>query len=84
VPAVALEHFLAPWCEIARIPACEHELRNDSKISVASRCLTRKSEIDQAEGLSCVLDPIAKARPKVHFLSLLGWRPAAGSLWCVA
>ena len=94
VPAVDLQRFLGEWHEIARIPAwfqnrcakdttARYQLRNDGRITVINRCLTRKGEIDQAVGLARVLDPDSKSRLKVSFVSFLGWRPFWGDYWVI-
>ena len=94
VPAVDLERFLGSWYEIARIPAwfqnrcvkdttARYQLRNDGRITVINRCVTRKGEIDQADGLARVVDPTTRARLQVSFVSLLGWRPFWGDYWII-
>ena len=94
VAAVALERFLGSWYEIARIPAwfqnrcvsdttASYQLRNDGRITVINRCLTRRGDIDQATGLARVLDPATKTRLQVSFVSLLGWRPFWGDYWII-
>jgi len=94
VPAVDLERFLGQWHEIARIPAwfqnrcvkattARYQLRTDGRITVTNSCLTRKGQIDQANGLARVLDPASKARLKVSFVSVLGWRPFWGDYWII-
>ena len=94
VPAVELERFLGEWYEIARIPAwfqqrcvkdttARYQLRNDGRITVTNRCLTRTGAIDQAQGLARLVDPVSKARLQVSFFSLLGWRPFWGDYWII-
>jgi len=94
VPVVDLERFLGEWYEIARIPAwfqnrcvrdttARYQLRNDGRITVINRCVTRNGRIDQAQGLARVLDPTSQSRLKVSFVSLLGWRPFWGDYWII-
>jgi len=94
VSAVDLQRFLGEWYEIARIPAwfqnrcvkdttARYQLRSDGKITVTNRCITRKGEVQQADGLARVVDPATKARLKVSFVSVLGWRPFWGDYWVI-
>ena len=94
VAAVDVERFLGTWHEIARIPAwfqnrcvkdttARYQLRGDGRITVINRCLTRRGNIDQAEGLARVLDPATRTRLQVSFVSLLGWRPFWGDYWII-
>ena len=94
VPAIDLERFLGEWYEIARIPAwfqnrcfkdttARYQLRDDGRITVTNRCITRKGQLDQANGLARVLDPASKSQLKVSFVSLLGWRPFWGDYWII-
>lgn len=94
VPAVDLERFVGEWYEIARIPAwfqnrcfkdttARYQLRDDGRITVTNRCLTRTGGIDQAVGLARVLDPASKSKLKVSFVSFLGWRPFWGDYWVI-
>ena len=90
--AVELERFVGSWYEIARIPAwfqnrcakdttATYQLRNDGRITVINRCLTRRGDIDEATGQARVLDPATNSRLQVSFVSLLGWRPFWGDYW---
>ena len=94
VAAVEIDRFLGEWYEIARIPAwfqnrcvkdttARYQLRSDGKITVINRCITRKGQIQQAQGLARVIDPLTKAKLKVSFVSLLGWRPFWGDYWVI-
>jgi len=94
VAAVERERFLGSWYEIARIPAwfqsrcvkdttARYQLRNDGRITVINRCLTRRGDVDQATGLARVLDPATTTRLQVSFVSLLGWRPFWGDYWII-
>jgi apolipoprotein D and lipocalin family protein len=94
VAAVDVERFLGSWFEIARIPAwfqnrcvkattAQYQLRRDGRITVINRCVTRRGDIDQAEGLARVLDPTTTTRLQVSFVSLLGWRPFWGDYWII-
>jgi len=94
VAAVDLDRFLGSWFEMARIPAwfqnrcvkdttARYQLRGDGRITVINRCLTRRGNIDQAEGLARVLDPATRTRLQVSFVSLLGWRPFWGDYWII-
>jgi apolipoprotein D and lipocalin family protein len=89
---VDLERFVGSWFEIARIPAwfqnrcardttARYQRRNDGRITVINRCLTRGGNVDEAEGLARVVDPATNARLQVSFVSLLGWRPFWGDYW---
>jgi apolipoprotein D and lipocalin family protein len=92
VAAVERQRFLGSWYEIARIPAwfqnrcvkdttAHYQLRNDGRITVINRCLTRRGDLDQATGVARVLDPATTTRLQVSFVSLLGWRPFWGDYW---
>jgi len=94
VPSVELKRYAGGWYEIARIPnrfqrqcarhtIAQYGLRPDGRLSVLNQCIKRSGNVDQATGVAKVVDPVSRAKLKVSFVSVLGWRPFWGDYWVI-
>ena len=94
VHEVNLESYAGVWYEIAKIPnrfqkqcvrgtTAKYVLREDGRITVINRCVTKDGEIDEAEGIAKIEDTTSNAKLKVSFVSFLGWRPFWGDYWVI-
>jgi apolipoprotein D and lipocalin family protein len=94
VPSVELNRYVGGWYEIARIPnrfqrqcarhtIAQYSLRPDGRLSVLNQCIRRSGIVDQATGVAKVVDPVSRAKLKVSFVSVLGWRPFWGDYWVI-
>ena len=94
VPSVELNRYVGGWYEIARIPnrfqrqcarhtIAVYSLRPDGRLSVLNQCIKRSGNVDQATGVAKVVDPVSRAKLKVSFVSVLGWRPFWGDYWVI-
>jgi len=83
---VDLKQYLGRWYEIARYEqrferGCEgvtadYSMRADGRIDVLNRCRKPTGKIDEARGISKVVDPITNAKLKVSFFG-----PFYGDYW---
>lgn len=92
VDFVDLERYGGLWYEIAKIPnrfqkqcvrgtTATYTLREDGRLDVVNRCLTRDGTADAARGVARIVDPTSNAKLEVSFVSFLGWRPFWGDYW---
>jgi apolipoprotein D and lipocalin family protein len=94
VTTVNLERYAGLWYEIAKIPnrfqkqcvrgtTAKYVLREDGRITVINRCVTKNGDIDEAEGIAKIEDTTSNAKLKVSFVSFIGWRPFWGDYWVI-
>ncbi len=92
VDFVDLERYAGLWYEVAKIPnrfqkqcvrgtTATYTLREDGRLDVVNRCLTREGTTDAARGVARIVDEASNAKLEVSFVSFLGWRPFWGDYW---
>jgi len=92
VAQVDLKRYLGDWYEIKRIPnrfqahcagktTATYAARDDGRLDVFNRCITRDGDWDEAVGVARVVDPISNAKLEVSFVKLFGWNLFWGDYW---
>lgn len=93
VSEVDLSRYMGKWYEIAKLPnefqdhcvrntTAEYRLRDDGRVEVTNRCVTRDGAIDVASGIARRSGD-DNARLEVSFFDILGWRPVWGDYWVI-
>lgn len=92
VASVDLQRYTGTWHELAHLPnrfqeqcvsavSASYRLRDDGTIEVVNRCRTGDGSMDEAHGLARVVDPVARSKLEVSFVSLFGWHLFWGDYW---
>ena len=92
VTQVDLKRYLGDWYEIKKIPnrfqdhcagktTATYSARNDGRLDVINRCITRDGDWDEAVGVAHVIDTTSNAKLEVSFVQLFGWNLFWGDYW---